>query len=458
MRKILIVDDNKDLHLTLELLLKTLKNIEIYHAYNGMEGYNKMTSIKPDLTILDNQMPVLSGFGLLERLAKEKLKFVIVMLTAHDNVSDAVRAIKMGAQDYVPKPFKNDSFFLVISKALKLGSLKNSSSKSTYSQSNLSDKYCLIGESSAFITSLNDALLVAPTNMEALILGSNGTGKEEIAKYIHYNSPRKEKNFITLDCGAIPDNLIESELFGHKKGSFTGAEEDKVGLVEAADGGTLFLDEIGNLSMKAQNSLLRFLQTRKIFRVGGTESKLIDIRIISATNSQLLEEIENCNFREDLFHRINGFTINIPDLCERSEDIPLLATFFVKMFNKELNKQIETISPEVINKLKAYNWPGNIREFRNTIRRAVLRCLTKELKVNNIDFSMMKSTPKTKENAFRSILKGESSMDEKLDFVQKELISQALTEEDGNKSKAAKRLKISRKKLYSILTKLKIGK
>jgi len=331
MKKILIIDDNKDIHVVLEGLLSMNKKVSIFHAYNGMEGYQKLQVLKPDLTILDNQMPVMSGFELLEKLHRENKRYPIILLTAFGQISDAVQAIKLGAIDYLTKPFEDEQFNLIINKALKIGSLKNRSAHNDISlehANNNQEKYKIIGKSKIFQDLLKHALLVAPTDINVIINGNNGTGKEEIAKYIHFNSQRSNRPFIAVDCGAIPDNLFEREIFGAVKGAYTGADRDTPGFLEAANGGTIFLDEIGNLSTSAQTSMLRVLENRVYRKVGGIEEINLDVRLISATNAKLFEEVAKGNFREDLFHRVNGFDLTVPDLKERKEDIPLLINYF----------------------------------------------------------------------------------------------------------------------------------
>ncbi len=454
MDKILIIDDNKDLHLVLEALLKKYNDISIDHAYNGMEGYLMLDKVKPSLVILDNQMPVMSGFELLNKLNQENKTYTIIMLTAFGRIEDAVEAIKLGALDYITKPFDEDKFFLTVSKALKIGSLKKSKkiSRAIMGNSNTFDN-ALIGKSPLFREVIENAKLVATTDIDVLIKGSNGTGKEEIAKLIHYSSDRADKPFVTIDCGAIPESLIESELFGSTKGSYTGAIEDRAGYFEQANTGTVFLDEIGNLPFKAQASLLRALQTRKIKRVGSPDSIDIDVRIICATNAKLLDCIADETFKEDLFHRINGFDITLPDLKDRKEDIPALVNHFITQFNAKLNRNVQIISPESMEMLTNYEWPGNIRELINCLQKAVLLSKGTTLSdktitlVSNPDLDSMK-----RENTIvQDILDKPIDMKEKLQLFEELIIKDAVDKNKGNKSNAAKFLNISRKKLYERL-------
>ncbi len=458
MKKVLIIDDNRDIHTVLEGLLSSNKNLSFFHAYNGMEGYHKLQQIEPDLAILDNQMPVMSGFELLEKLQRENKKFPIIMLTAFGQISDAVQAIKLGAIDYLTKPFNDEQFNLIINKALKIGSLKIKSKQvnnyNSVQQANHT-KYNIIGESRVFKELLKNAQLVAPTDITVIVNGSNGTGKEEIAKYIHYNSERSNRPFIAIDCGAIPENLFEREMFGAVKGAYTGADSDSTGFFEAANGGTIFMDEIGNLPTSAQSSLLRVLQNKVFRRVGGLEELTADVRLISATNAKLLDEVSKGHFREDLFHRINGFDLTIPDLKDRKEDIPLLVNYFITKFNAELKRNVQQISPEASEILKNHAWTGNIRELINTIQKAVLLCSNSTLKPKHLNITPSEEIKDFKKESdfINDIINKPISIAKKIEIFEKEVIKRAVEENNGNKTSTANWLKISRKTLYEKLKK-----
>ncbi len=458
MKKVLIIDDNRDIHTVLEGLLSSNKNLSFFHAYNGMEGYQKLQQIEPDLAILDNQMPVMSGFELLEKLQRENKKFPIIMLTAFGQISDAVQAIKLGAIDYLTKPFNDEQFNLIINKALKIGSLKIKSKQvnnyNSVQQANHT-KYNIIGESRVFKELLKNAQLVAPTDITVIVNGSNGTGKEEIAKYIHYNSERSNRPFIAIDCGAIPENLFEREMFGAVKGAYTGADSDSTGFFEAANGGTIFMDEIGNLPTSAQSSLLRVLQNKVFRRVGGLEELTADVRLISATNAKLLDEVSKGHFREDLFHRINGFDLTIPDLKDRKEDIPLLVNYFITKFNAELKRNVQQISPEASEILKNHAWTGNIRELINTIQKAVLLCSNSTLKPKHLNITPSEEIKDFKKESdfINDIINKPISIAKKIEIFEKEVIKRAVEENNGNKTSTANWLKISRKTLYEKLKK-----
>lgn len=455
MKKVLIIDDNKDLHIVLKGLMSVNRNIQFHHAYNGMEGYQKLLQLEPDLTILDNQMPVMSGFELLEKLKRENRSFVIIMLTAFGQISDAVNAIKMGALDYLTKPFNDDQFNVVINKALKVGTLKNRKRESSESFNHPSQPN-LIGISKPFLKVLEHAQLVATADIDVIINGNNGTGKEEIAKFIHNSSERKDKPFITVDCGAIPETLFEREMFGSVKGAFTGADHDTIGYFEAANQGTIFLDEIGNLPYTAQSALLRVLQNRKFMKVGDIKEIEIDVKLISATNATLLDEVSESKFREDLFHRINGFDITLPDLKDRKEDIPLLANHFVTKYNAQFKRNVQQIAPEAMEKLENHHWSGNVRELINTIQKAVLICSETVLKPQHINIltATEKKDFRQENSLIEEIMKKPIPMSEKIALFEKEIIKKAVESNDGNKSKAAKWLQISRKTLYDKLKKL----
>ncbi len=458
MKKILIIDDNKDIHVVLEGLLSMNKKVSIFHAYNGMEGYQKLQVLKPDLTILDNQMPVMSGFELLEKLHRENKRYPIILLTAFGQISDAVQAIKLGAIDYLTKPFEDEQFNLIINKALKIGSLKNRSAHNDISlehANNNQEKYKIIGKSKIFQDLLKHALLVAPTDINVIINGNNGTGKEEIAKYIHFNSQRSNRPFIAVDCGAIPDNLFEREIFGAVKGAYTGADRDTPGFLEAANGGTIFLDEIGNLSTSAQTSMLRVLENRVYRKVGGIEEINLDVRLISATNAKLFEEVAKGNFREDLFHRVNGFDLTVPDLKERKEDIPLLIYYFITKFNGELKRNVQNVSPEAMDILVKHSWTGNIRELINTIQKAVLLCPDHKLDKKHLSITPAEINIDFKEESdlINNIINQSISISKKIDLFEREIIKYAVETNHGNKTSAANWLKISRKTLYEKLKK-----
>jgi len=365
-------------------------------------------------------------------------------MTGYSDVNTAVKAIKNGAADYISKPFNPDEVLLVITNALQSETTTEETpskeKKASRKQTTSSENEFVKGISVASKKLLDHIQLVSPTDMSVLIIGESGTGKEIIAKSIHQQSNRKNNNFIAVDCGAIPKELAASEFFGHLKGSFTGAISDKMGYFEAANGGTLFLDEIGNLSYENQIQLLRALQERKIKPVGSNKEINVDIRIITATNEDLREAVKNGDFREDLYHRINEFSIQSPSLTDRGEDLMVFADYFLEKANQQLNKEIIGFSPEVIDIFQKYSWPGNLRELQNCVKRATLLSRGDFIESDVLPaefFQIQKQSSNT----------GNFSLSEN----EKEAIIYALSKAQNNKSEAAKLLKITRKTLYNKL-------
>jgi two-component system response regulator HydG len=371
-------------------------------------------------------------------------KTQVIVMTGYAEVGSAVEAMKKGAYDYISKPFTPEEILMQIQSALdeEVKHKSDNAPKQVYLEANsvssTVDNKVVAGISEAS-KKLNEYIkLVAPTDMSVLITGESGTGKEVTARAIHDNSKRKDFSFVAVDCGAIPKEIATSEFFGHIKGSFTGAVEDKIGHFEAANGGTLFLDEIGNLSYENQIQLLRALQERKIKKVGSTKEIEVDVRIVTATNEDLTEAVEKGNFREDLFHRINEFSVEIPSLEDRFEDLPLFADFFLRKANRSLGKEVEGFSEDVEDIFKQYHWPGNLRELQNVIKRAVL--------LTSGDVVERGALPKEVYRSKESTIKVDNFS--KADY-EKEQIVKALKQSNFNKSKAAKLLQITRKTLYN---------
>ena len=368
--RILVVDDEESIREFLEIMLKK-EGYNVTCAENGSVAKNILEKKSFDLVISDFQMPEMTGMELLKFVKEYFPQTAFMMITAFGTTESAVEAMKVGAYDYITKPFKIDEVRINIANALRSQSLEK---ENRYLKKELVREYSfqnLIGNTPKMheIFEMVKRVCHAPTNI--LITGESGTGKEVIAKSIHYNGGLKSKPFVTINCGAIPENLMESEMFGHKKGSFTGAISDKEGLFETANGGTLFLDEIGELPLNIQVKLLRALQERIIRKVGGTEDTKVDVRIIAATNRDLQSMIKESTFRQDLYYRLNVIQIQAPSLNERSEDVPLLANHFLKKYNERLNKSIQGISAEAMQILCKYSYPGNVRELENIIERTV---------------------------------------------------------------------------------------
>jgi two-component system response regulator PilR (NtrC family) len=366
--KILVADDEQSMREFLDIMLKK-EGYKVSLAPNGEEVIKLIEKDIFDLILMDIRMPRLDGISTLKKIKVISPETIVIMITAYASADTAIKAMKEGAYDYITKPFKVEEIKLIIKNALEK---KNLQKENILLKQVVRDRYHfenIIGQSSKMLDLYKLLEKVAPTKTNILITGESGTGKELVAKAIHYNSPRKEKPFVTLNCGAIPETLIESELFGHMKGAFTDAIATKKGLFEVADEGTIFLDEISELPLLMQVKLLRVLQDREFKRVGGTEDIRVDVRIISATNKILEEAVKEKRFREDLFYRLNVIQIKLPLLRERREDIPLLAMHFLRKYSEELNKNFLTISPESLRILLNYDYPGKVRELQNIIER-----------------------------------------------------------------------------------------
>tara|TARA_R110002051_G_scaffold145817_2_gene218773 strand:- start:2667 stop:4013 length:1347 start_codon:yes stop_codon:yes gene_type:complete len=439
MLKILIIEDDAAFCQMLQKFL-TKKDYQVATSFNAEDGIEKFKNDNFDIVITDLRLPNYDGIQLLSDIKKINPKIPVLVMTGYAEVSTAVKAMKKGAFDYISKPFTPEEILMVISNALQ------QKSQPTFVDETKNNSEPINTIKSSAISGISDASkklneyikLVAPTDMSILITGESGTGKEVTAKAIHDNSKRSKFNFIAVDCGAIPKEIATSEFFGHIKGSFTGAIEDKIGHFEAANKGTLFLDEIGNLAYENQVQLLRALQERKIKKVGSTKEIDVDVRIITATNEDLLDAVEKGTFREDLYHRLNEFSIEIPSLQDRFEDLILFADFFLDKANTSLDKMVLGFSDEVISVFRKYHWPGNLRELQNIIKRSVLLTSGDYIEVNVLPKELF-------ENSFK---KTESENFSK-DAYEKDQIVRALKETNFNKSKAAKLLQITRKTLYN---------
>ncbi len=369
--KILIVDDEDNIRLILESVFVDAGH-QVETAKDGLQALEKMKQFRAEVVLLDKNMPQMDGLKVLQQIKKFYPNTVVVMITAYGDVGSAVEAMKVGAYDYIEKPFDNDKMLLLIKRA---GAHYKMQTEILSLRSVVAEKFSfksIVGNSLALKKVLERVTNVCETDASVLITGESGTGKELIAKAIHFNSPRKNAPLITLNCGAIPLQLIESELFGHEKGAFTDAKELKIGKFEQAHGGTFFLDEIGELPMDAQVKLLRVLEDKKITRIGGKKEIFVNIRLISATNNNLYERVQNNTFRLDLFYRLNVFTVHLPPLREREEDIPLLVDYFIQKHNQALRTKVTGCSREATVALCAYLWPGNIRDLENAIQSAMI--------------------------------------------------------------------------------------
>lgn len=423
------------------------KGFNVSVSLNGESARNFISENSFDLLITDLKLPDDSGLDLLEFTLKKAPKTKVILMTGYADVDTAVKAIKKGALDYISKPFRPEELLMIVESASENDVRFEEKKPKSVSEKKV-DKKQIYSEKTSFIVGISDSSkkfneyikLVGPTDMCVLIQGESGTGKEVAAKAIHNYSSRKDKTFVAVDCGAIPKEIAASEFFGHIKGSFTGAINDKKGHFEAADGGTLFLDEVGNLSYENQIQLLRALQERRIKPVGSNTEIEVDLRILSATNEDLLQAVADGKFREDLYHRLNEFSIHIPSLHERKEDLFLFIEYFLDEANSALNKEVLGLSKEVETAFKNYKWPGNLRELKNVIKRSVL--------LTNTPTILLEAIP-------REVLFAEKMKVEAKDFSkasnEKQLILNALQESENNKTKAAKLLNITRKTLYNKL-------
>jgi two-component system response regulator PilR (NtrC family) len=440
--KILVADDEQSMREFLDIMLKK-EGYKVSLASNGEEVVKLVDNDLFDLVLLDIRMPKLDGISALKKIKAIAPETVVIMITAYASADTAIKAMKEGAYDYITKPFKVEEIKLIIKNALEK---KNLQKENILLKQVVRDRYHfgnIIGQSPKMMTLYDLLEKVSPTKTNILIAGESGTGKELVAKAIHYNSVRKEKPFVTLNCGAIPESLIESELFGHMKGAFTDAIATKKGLFEVADEGTIFLDEISELPLLMQVKLLRVLQDKEFKRVGGTEDIRVDVRIISATNKDLEEAVKEKHFREDLFYRLNVIQIKLPPLRDRKEDIPILASHFLKKYSEELNKNILKTSPEALQILLNYEYPGNVRELQNIIERAVALESSQELTVHNLS-SYLSEQPLLRKGPIDIEIPNEGiDLEKMVEDLERTLLLKALDKTKGIKKKAAELLRIN---------------
>jgi two-component system, NtrC family, response regulator PilR len=444
MCRILVVDDEESIREFFEIMLKR-EGYEVFTAGNGREGLEAMKKHTVDLIISDIQMPEMSGMEFLGKVKEADAEMPVIMITAFGSTETAVDAMKLGAYDYVQKPFKIDEVKIIIRQALEKRSLKMENAQL---KKELGTKYAfdnIIGGAPPMMRIYEMVKRVAHTKSSVLITGESGTGKELIARAIHYNGPLKDRPFVTVNCGAIPENLMESEMFGHKKGSFTGAIADKKGLFEVANTGTIFLDELGELPLSMQVKLLRVIQEGTFKRVGGTEDIIVDVRVISATNRNLEVEVKAGRFREDLYYRMNVIQIHCPPLRERKEDIVMLSNHFLDKFSKVLSMNVKKISNEAMEVLKRYHYPGNVRELENIIERTVAlepgaAILPESLPRHLLE---IQQTPGQLDANKIEISQEGIELEKLVADFERTLLIKALQQAGGVKKRAAKLLKIS---------------
>jgi two-component system response regulator HydG len=466
MKKILIIDDDVDM---CQLLCRFLKKngYEAVFATNGVKGLKLFDEDKFDIVLCDFRLGDKDGVEVLKQI-KEKTQLVpVIIITGYSDIKIAVNVMKHGAYDYITKPLLPDEVLNLIKKALesvtnenvettaKLDGSNREATKKILPEGSLSQY--MVGKSSSIKKMYEEIKTIAPTNYSVIIYGESGTGKEVVAKTIHQYSDRRNKPFVALDCGTLSRELASSELFGHVKGSFTGALTDKEGMFEAAEGGTLFLDEVANLPLDVQIGLLRVIQERKYKRVGSNKETLTDVRLIVASNEDLKQAYCDGKFREDLYHRFNEFSIKIPALRERNDDIPMFADFFLQIAKTELNKEIDGYEDEVIQLFKDYYWPGNLREFRNVVRRAALLTTQGLISKNVLPWEIVAgkdelATTPSEEQEFLHVMPKIPVVVQLKDAASQaeyETIMNVLKQVKYNKSKAAEILKIDRKTLYN---------
>lgn len=449
--RILIVDDEPDMLELMEDWFHT-NGYETLTAQNGLEALETIREQEPNIIVSDLLMPKMSGMELLEVVNNEFPDISVIMVTAHGTVETAVEAMKKGAKDYILKPLHLDE---ILSKVETISQLNSLIRENRYLRDQLGEKFRfdkIIGKTQKMLELFELVKDIAPTTSTALIRGENGTGKELIANAIHFNSDRSKKPFIKVNCGVLADSLLESELFGHVKGAFTGAIKDKRGRFELADSGTIFLDEIGDVTPRMQIKLLRVLQEKEFEKVGGTETLKVDVRIIAATNRDLEEAMEKGEFRQDLYYRLNVIPIEVPPLRERRDDIPILVKHFIEKFNKEFGKSIQNIDDLAMESLISYRWPGNIRELENLIERAIVLSKSKVLTLKDFPGHIVSI------ETFPSVsINPEDTLTDMVDEFEKTIIIKALKTNNNNKLRTAEKLGIHRSTFMSKLKKYDIS-
>jgi two-component system, NtrC family, nitrogen regulation response regulator NtrX len=449
MNSIYIIDDEKEICESIKLILE-YEGYQVDYSTNSPAGIEKVLAGQYSALLLDIQMPEMNGFEVIKKIKETNTTLSVIIISAHGSVENAIKATKLGAFDFIEKPVDRDKLLISVRNAVDQTNLivENKEIKKT-----LSGSEKILGASKPIQHILDLIEKVAPLDTRVLITGENGTGKELVAKAIHNRSLRKDKSFVEVNCAAIPNELIESELFGHEKGSFTGAIQQRIGRFELANKGTLFLDEIGDMSLQAQAKVLRAIEDGKIERVGGGKKIDVDVRIISATNKNLAEEIEKGNFREDLFHRINVIPIEIPPLRERIDDIPLLINSFVEEITAKHKKPLIHINDDAMKFLQSMEWSGNVRELRNSVERIIIIIDKKEITRKDIELLFSSG-----HNHMTDIIDLNNSFQEFKERAEKAFILKQLEANDWNVSKTAEVLDIQRSHLYSKIKKYGIDK
>ncbi len=459
MHTILIVDDEPNYLIVLEELLED-EGFQVFTANNGEDALQVSKESDLDLVLTDMQMPGMGGMELLEQIKRHSPELPVIMMTAFGEVDKAVAAMQAGSFNFLTKPFKNDELLANINKAIEHHSVLRENIRLRSEVKQRCDFAGMVGKNRAMQEIYSLIEKVSPTPTSVLITGESGTGKELIARAIHCNSNREDGPFISVNCAALPDSLLESELFGHEKGAFTGAVSLRKGRFERADGGTLFLDEIGEMPLALQAKLLRIIQEKTFERVGGSTELSVDVRIIAATNKELKEEVEQGNFREDLYYRLNVLNIHVPPLRERMDDIPLLALHFVDKFAKQLNKPGLIISEESISFLSSLPWEGNIRELENTIERASILCNNNKIEPEDVQPDTISPNQPELDAHFNidEIFKPDIRLPDILNALEKKMIVRAMEQSNYIQTKAANSLGITKSLLQYKMKKFGIKK
>ncbi len=444
-RTILVADDEKGIRDTLKRLLE-YENYNVLLAEDGKRALEMIASEAVDLLLLDIKMPAMDGLEVLSRVHDSHPDLPVVIISGHGTIQTAVEATRLGAFDFIEKPIGADRILLVIRNGLAQGNLLR---ENITLKKKIQRKTRIIGEHSSMMEIMDTIKRVAPTNSRVLIMGDNGTGKELVARALHELSPRAAEPFIEVNCAAIPEELIESELFGHEKGAFTGATSRRTGKFELADGGTIFLDEVGDMSLSAQAKVLRVLQESQFERVGGSETKKVNVRVLAASNKDLLEESQQGRFRQDLFYRLNVVPVQVPPLRKRLSDIPLISQYFLKQTAEELGQKPKKISGKALDALMDYSWPGNVRELKNLIERLVI--LTSSQTIEAGDLPVLGPVKSLQEQYF-----DKDTYNDFRESVEKDFFRGKLKANSYNVSKTARKLGMQRSNLYKKLEKYDI--
>jgi two-component system nitrogen regulation response regulator NtrX len=446
--RILIVDDEESIRSSLAKLLD-YQGYECIKAEDGFEALALLEQKPADLVLLDIKMPRMDGLEVLQKIRDSDADVAVVMISAHGTIETAVEATKLGAFDFLEKPWDQERLLVLIRNALKQQQLLRENRDLQRTHPGRDD---MVGNSAAMQEIRETIGRVADTDARILVMGENGTGKELVARAVHRNSRRSAAPFVEVNCAAIPEELIESELFGHVKGSFTGAIANRLGKFEQADGGTLFLDEIGDMSLSAQAKVLRVLQEGQLEKVGGNETRQVNVRVIAATNKDLLRESEDGRFREDLYYRLNVVPIRVPALRQRREDIPLLIDYFLARVSESLGRPVKTVAPAAQEKLRSYAWPGNVRELRNGIERMVILSRGDVIELSEIQLEAATSRRPQDD------LMAHETFQAFKDEAEKRFLLAKLAENDGNVSRTARALEMQRSNLYKKIEKYGMDK